>query len=361
MPVLLDPKGLNYNQSEVDPCYAYKIYPDGTRSDIAIFVDDVWAIDDAGPLADADWAELNKTYQFTVEPVAKHFLNLNVHVLSETSIKLTMEAYILKMAEETVPDWRTWAPISTPGCVKTLQKDYEDAHANRESVTAAQVTSFRTKIGKLIYTQQGVRADVGYCVSRLSRAQTFPNFALEGHADRVIVYLAQTASLGVTYDGAAEGAEYMHAESDSDWAVGHSTTGWLIFFAGAVVAFAAKRQACIAMSSTEAEIIAASACAQELVYFTKLASEMGLPQSRVKLFVDNSGAVELSRDRKSCHRSRHVDRRYFKVRELVAEGLITVEHIDTADNAADVMTKAVEQVAFSKHCRRIFNLETVYE
>ena len=31
-----------------------------------------------------------------------------------------------------------------------------------------------------------------------------------------------------------------------------------------------------------------------------------------------SGAVELSRDRKSCHRSRHVDRRYFKVRERSA-------------------------------------------
>ena len=54
------------------------------------------------------------------------------------------------------------------------------------------------------------------------------------------------------------------------------------------------------------------------------------------MFVDNDGAVELSRDRKSCHRARHVDRRYFKVREFVAEGLIFVERIDTAANLSDV-------------------------
>jgi hypothetical protein len=53
--------------------------------------------------------------------------------------------------------------------------------------------------------------------------------------------------------------------------------------------------------------------------YLEIPAEMGLPQGETKLFVDNSGAVELSRDRKSCHCSRHVDRRYFKVRELAYE------------------------------------------
>ena len=156
--------------------------------------------------------------------------------------------------------------------------------------------------------------------------------------------------------GSVENAGTMWAESDSDWSVGHSTTGFVIYFGGAVVAFASKRQACIAMSSTEAELIAASACAKEIVYYKTLAREMGLEQDAVRLFVDNSGAVELSRDRKSCHRSRHVDRRYFKVRELSYEGVLQVEHIDTADNSADVLTKVLPVELHNKHCRRIFNL-----
>jgi hypothetical protein len=74
------------------------------------------------------------------------------------------------------------------------------------------------------------------------------------------------------------------------------------------------------------------------------------------LFVDNSGAVELSRDRKSCHRSRHVDRRYFKVRELSFEGVLRVEHIDTAENEADLLTKPLATASYFKHRSRLMNI-----
>jgi hypothetical protein len=110
------------------------------------------------------------------------------------------------------------------------------------------------------------------------------------------------------------------------------------------------------MSSTEAEIIAASAGAIELVNAKGLLSEMGLPQGVSTLYVDNSGAVELSRDRKSCHRSRHVDRRFFKVRELSYEGVLRVEHIDTKLNSSDLLTKPLVWTLFEVHRRRLLNL-----
>ena len=62
-----------------------------------------------------------------------------------------------------------------------------------------------------------------------------------------------------------------------------------------------------------------------------------------------SGAVALARDRRSCHRSRHVDRRYFKVRELMSEGAVVVEHIDTKLNTADLLTKSLPSDAFTRH------------
>jgi len=118
-----------------------------------------------------------------------------------------------------------------------------------------------------------------------------------------------------------------------------------------------KRQPCIATSSTEAEIIAASTCAQSLVFALRISRELGfMSDVPARLLVDNSGAVELSRDRKSCHRSRHVDRRYFKVRELVAEGWIHVEHVPTADNSADVLTKVLGVDSFRKHVGTVMNL-----
>ena len=74
------------------------------------------------------------------------------------------------------------------------------------------------------------------------------------------------------------------------------------------------------------------------------------------VYVDNSGAVELSRDRKSCHRSRHVDRRFFKVRELSYEGVLRVEHIDTKLNSSDLLTKPLPWALFEAHRRRLFNM-----
>ena len=133
--------------------------------------------------------------------------------------------------------------------------------------------------------------------------------------------------------------------------------GYAIYFGGAAVFYSSKRQTCIASSSTEAELIAASACALEVVSAVRLRREMGMhSDAPVVLYVDNDGAVELSRDRKSCHRSRHVDRRYFKVRELEAEGVLRVERIDTKENSSDVLTKALEPAVHWKHCRRLLNL-----
>ena len=118
----------------------------------------------------------------------------------------------------------------------------------------------------------------------------------------------------------------------------------------AAIVAVSRRQHCIAMSSTEAEIIAASACSVEIVHFRRLLEEMGLKQEwPTELKVDNSGAVELSRDRKSCHRSRHVDRRYFKVRELNAAEVLAVEHVPTELNRADFLTKPLDDDTFSRH------------
>ena len=52
---------------------------------------------------------------------------------------------------------------------------------------------------------------------------------------------------------------------------------------------------------------------------------------------------------KSCQRSRHVERRYLKVRELVALGEISVLHVPTASNRADVLTKPLDKTSFDAH------------
>eukprot|EP00965_Chrysotila_dentata_P059870 1985718-Pleurochrysis_carterae.AAC.1 len=77
---------------------------------------------------------------------------------------------------------------------------------------------------------------------------------------------------------------------------------------------------------------------------------MGREEVRATLmYVGNSGAVELSKERQSCQRSRHFDRRDLKVREYVAHGDIEVRKIGTDDNVADDFTKSLSSSVHHKH------------
>eukprot|EP00962_Isochrysis_galbana_P060540 scaffold35104_cov124-Isochrysis_galbana.AAC.1 len=66
---------------------------------------------------------------------------------------------------------------------------------------------------------------------------------------------------------------------------------YCIRLAGAPISYASKRQQCIALSSTDAEIMAASAAATEVAYLREIFRDLGLCQTDpTELYVDNTGA-----------------------------------------------------------------------
>eukprot|EP00965_Chrysotila_dentata_P115653 3821876-Pleurochrysis_carterae.AAC.1 len=81
---------------------------------------------------------------------------------------------------------------------------------------------------------------------------------MNAHADRVLTYMLKNSVDALHFSNAAPDAGTLVAYSDSDWAVGHSTTGVCVMLGNAAISYGSKRQHCIALSSTEAEIIAAS-------------------------------------------------------------------------------------------------------
>ena len=116
------------------------------------------------------------------------------------------------------------------------------------------------------------------------------------------------------------------------------------------VAYASKRQLCISLSSTEAEVMTASGAATEIVYQRGLLREMGvILTGPTILYVDNTSAIALVKNSKSCVRTRHIERRYLKIRELIDSGHIDVQYVSTTDNTADVLTKALPRADFQRH------------
>eukprot|EP00965_Chrysotila_dentata_P184180 6081013-Pleurochrysis_carterae.AAC.1 len=83
-------------------------------------------------------------------------------------------------------------------------------------------------------------------------------------AKRVLYYLSRHRSVGLRYARADKLP--LVGFSDSDWATRHSTSGHVFIYERAAITWSSKKQPTIALSSCEAEIVAASEAAKEATY-----------------------------------------------------------------------------------------------
>ena len=145
----------------------------------------------------------------------------------------------------------------------------------------------------------------------------------------------------------------MYGQSDSDWAVRHSTTGYLFTYNQAAISWASKTQASVALSSCEAEIMALSEAAKEGVFLRRFLDELGLgsasptePAPPTPLATDNKAARDLAYNPEHHEKTKHIERRHFYVRELVENEELIVPFVSTTANMADFFTKPLAGEAF---------------
>jgi len=135
--------------------------------------------------------------------------------------------------------------------------------------------------------------------------------------------------------------------SDSNWEVGPSIAGFVMMLGGAAVAWTSKKQAAVAISSTEAETYAAAAATAETVWGRGLLAELGWPQlEATPLWVDNTGALNLAQNAESLGRSRHIARRANFLQKAGEQGAIKARWITTMHMLADLLTKPLDRKRF---------------
>jgi hypothetical protein len=159
---------------------------------------------------------------------------------------------------------------------------------------------------------------------------------------RLLHYLSRTANNGLIYHGDELD---MHAYSDSDWATcsvtRRSISGTVVFVCGAPVSWMSRRQQTVATSSMEADYNAAYYAAQDIVWFRALLSGLDLqdPNIHTTLFINNESARSLAHNPVHHARAKHIDVKFHWLREQVQAGILRVEHVNTHEQKADVLTK----------------------
>jgi len=119
---------------------------------------------------------------------------------------------------------------------------------------------------------------------------------------------------------------------------------------GRAISWRSKGQPIVAMSTAEAELIAASRAAQEAMYLRILLRDLGCEQINPTLiFEDNQACIAMSKEGANAERGRHIDRRDNQVRDLSGKGHVKLEYLNTDDMTADVLTKSLPKESHEKH------------
>lgn len=106
--------------------------------------------------------------------------------------------------------------------------------------------------------------------------------------------------------------------------------------------WSSKKQSIVAMSSTEAEYIAASEATRELLWMKKLGAFLDLKDCPT-LWLDNQGSIALAKDESKKRRTKHLDVKYNFIRDCVQDKRLSVRFCPTEEMIADILTKPVKR------------------
>jgi hypothetical protein len=105
----------------------------------------------------------------------------------------------------------------------------------------------------------------------------------------------------------------------------------------------------VALSTCEAEYIAATTAACQGIWLARLLGELQNKEAeKIVLKVDNKSAISLSKNPVLHDRSKHIDTRFHFIRDCVEDGRVEVEFIGTDGQLADILTKALGRVRFQE-------------
>ncbi|KAE8715745.1 hypothetical protein F3Y22_tig00110160pilonHSYRG00324 [Hibiscus syriacus] len=131
---------------------------------------------------------------------------------------------------------------------------------------------------------------------------------------------------------------------DSDYAGDldnrRSMTGYIFTLGGGPICWKSTVQSVVALSTTEAEYMAAVEAVKEALWLTGLVKELGVQQGGVQLLCDNQSTIHLAKNQVYHARTKHIDVRFQNIKELVASGEILFQKGHNIPQRGDLLGMA---------------------
>ena len=342
---------LGLRPTHSDSC-VYVMRNSNTVMYLLVYVDDLLLV-----ASDSDQLASVKTQlgnRFDMKDMGEAQFILGVQIKRDRAkrqLHLSQAEYIRMVLERF--DMQECKPVASPMAtgVKLLKVDPADTSSGQ----LVDSTPYASAVGALMFAALVTRPDIAFAVTSLCQFMSAPGNDHWQAVKRVMRYLRGTRHLGLTYGWAGGDNRELYGYSDSDW--GNDTndrrsfTGWVFLLHDAAVSWQSCKQPTVALSSVEAEYMAATQATREAVWWRAFLTELGLsPTAATIVHSDSQGSIALGKNPEHHKRTKHIDIQHHYVREQVIAGTVTSPYISTDDMVADVLTKPL---AADRHNRLV--------
>jgi hypothetical protein len=208
---------------------------------------------------------------------------------------------------------------------------------------------YRSMIGSLLYLCAS-RPDIMLSVCMCARFQADPKEVHLRAVKRIMRYLVYTPKFGLWYP---RGSTFdLIGYLDADW-VGRkidrkSTSRTCQFLGRSLVSWASKKQNSVALSTAEAEYIAAGHCCAQLLWMRQTLRDYDYKLSNVPLLCDNESAIRMADNPVEHNSTKHIAIRYHFLRDHQQRGDIEIAYVSAKEQLADIFTKPLDEKTFTK-------------
>jgi len=193
-----------------------------------------------------------------------------------------------------------------------------------------------------MYAMVCTRPDIAHAVGVVSR---FLSNLAKKHWEGVkwiLRYLKSTSKMCLCFRKSNLSLQgFSYADLGGDFDTKKSTTGYIFTLGGTAVSWKSKLQNRVALSTTEAEYIAISEAAKEMILLKNFLNELGKEQDNASMFSDSQSAISLIKNPVFHSRCKHIQLRYYFIRELINDGDLSLLKILGSENLVDMLTKPV--------------------
>jgi hypothetical protein len=132
-----------------------------------------------------------------------------------------------------------------------------------------------------------------------------------------------------------------------------STSGYCQFLGGCIISWASKKQHSVALSTAEAEYVAAGSCAAQVLWVKSQLLDYNIEIGCAPILCDNTSAINLSKNPIQHSRTKHIEIRHHFLRDEVAKKNFELHFIETEKQIADIFTKPLPEERFTSLRREL--------